>query len=356
MVDALNLGRRLRVRSTAYVAGEPVPFFWPMRTFIHHNPLYGLEDMPFEQAVRRGAELFHARMFLPRSNYQHWQREGKVRQDTLTEEIGRRSQDLPSVPGIDWPRWLQALMQTAHDRDVVVRGVRAKDVHAALHGHSPSAQAVDVAALLPDLEQRLHARTLPEAVDALWGTGLADELDELVIKNCLDFFDEDQSAWRMPGRERGLFVAWSEVTRRNARMFLRGLHMPRILDREALVIADDGIDGARAEPAARVELALETKADERASLDLEGESAPAGRVEIRTIGARAEDAVGEVRGQSPGDPRGIRPSKPGSILLDRARVPGILEGKTLIIPEHVREGRDGQRREIAGDLVLRDHA
>ncbi|WP_319798597.1 putative inorganic carbon transporter subunit DabA, partial [Nitrobacter sp.] len=99
VVDALNLGRRLRVRSTAYVAGEPVPFFWPMRNFIHHNPLYGLEDMPFEQAVRRGAELFHARMFLPRGNYQHWQREGKVRQDTVTEEIARRSQALPAVPG-----------------------------------------------------------------------------------------------------------------------------------------------------------------------------------------------------------------------------------------------------------------
>ncbi|OPH81273.1 putative inorganic carbon transporter subunit DabA, partial [Nitrobacter vulgaris] len=186
--------------------------------------------MPFEQAVRRGAELFHARMFLPRSNYQQWQREGKVRQDTLTEEIVRRSQELPSVPGIDWSRWLQALMQLPHDRDVVVRGVRAKDVHAAMHGRLSSAEAVDVAALLPDLEQRLHARTLPEAVDAMWGTSLADELDELVIKNCLDFFDEDQSAWRMPGRERGLFVAWSELTRRNARMFLRGLHMPRILD------------------------------------------------------------------------------------------------------------------------------
>src|SRR5690606_9493669 len=114
MVDALNLGRRLRVRSTAYVAGEPVPFFWPMRTFIHHNPLYGLEDMPFEQAVRRGAELFHARMFLPRSDYQRWQREGKVRPETLDEEIGRRSQDLPPVPGVDWPRWLHALMQTPH--------------------------------------------------------------------------------------------------------------------------------------------------------------------------------------------------------------------------------------------------
>ncbi|OZB69826.1 putative inorganic carbon transporter subunit DabA, partial [Thiomonas sp. 13-64-67] len=231
MVDALNLAKRLRVRSTAYVAGEPVPYFWPMRTFIHHNPLYGLEHLPFEQAVRRGAELFHARMFLPRSNYQHWQREGKVQAQTLAQEIERRAQQLPSVTGIDWPQWLHAMMQAEHDRDFVVPGALSADVHAALHAQTAPQQTVDVATLLPALKQRLHAHTLPEAVDALWGTRLADELDELVIKSCLDFFDEDQSSWRMPGRERGLFAAWSEVTRRNARMFLRGLNVRRILDR-----------------------------------------------------------------------------------------------------------------------------
>ena len=50
MVDALNLGRRLRVRSTAYIASETVPFFWPIRTFISHNPLL----RPGEHAVRTG--------------------------------------------------------------------------------------------------------------------------------------------------------------------------------------------------------------------------------------------------------------------------------------------------------------
>ena len=38
----LTLGDRLKVRSMVYVASEPIPRFWPMRTFIHHNPLFGL--------------------------------------------------------------------------------------------------------------------------------------------------------------------------------------------------------------------------------------------------------------------------------------------------------------------------
>jgi len=48
---SLALGRRLKIRTMIHLAGEPIPYFWPMRTFIHHNPLYGLEHLPFEAAV-----------------------------------------------------------------------------------------------------------------------------------------------------------------------------------------------------------------------------------------------------------------------------------------------------------------
>jgi uncharacterized protein YbcC (UPF0753/DUF2309 family) len=49
----LALDRKLKIRSMVYVAGEPIPYFWPMRNFIHHNPLHGLEKLPFAQAVER---------------------------------------------------------------------------------------------------------------------------------------------------------------------------------------------------------------------------------------------------------------------------------------------------------------
>lgn len=231
MVDVLSLGKRLRVRATAYVAGEPVPYFWPMRTFIHHNPLYGLEHVPFERAVRDAASIFHARMFLPRTQYQAWRAAGKVDEGALRLGIERIAASLPAVPGVDWTRWLNALCVAPHARDGVEPGAVARDVAAALRG-----EAFDVAAPPPEelrgwLQPRFPAsRPLPECVDALWGTRLADELDELVVKSCLDFFDEDQSSWRMPGRERGLFAAWSELARRNARMFVRGLQLRRLLD------------------------------------------------------------------------------------------------------------------------------
>jgi uncharacterized protein YbcC (UPF0753/DUF2309 family) len=73
-----TLGQRLKIRSMVTMAGEVLPFFWPMRNFIHHNPLHGLEHLPFEQAVAEATRLFHARGWLRRNEYQRMLAEGEI--------------------------------------------------------------------------------------------------------------------------------------------------------------------------------------------------------------------------------------------------------------------------------------
>ena len=34
--------QRMELRSLVKLASEPISHFWPMKTFIHHNPLHGL--------------------------------------------------------------------------------------------------------------------------------------------------------------------------------------------------------------------------------------------------------------------------------------------------------------------------
>ena len=82
---SLPLGKKLKIRSMIYVAGEPIPYFWPMRSFIHHNPLHALEHLPFDDAVKEGQRLFHGRGYLPRSTYQEYLAQGKVDQSHLLE-------------------------------------------------------------------------------------------------------------------------------------------------------------------------------------------------------------------------------------------------------------------------------
>jgi hypothetical protein len=81
------LGKKLKIRSMVTVAGEVLPFFWPMRNFIHHNPLHGLEHLPFEAAVAEATRLFHARGWLPRPAYQRMLAEGAMHRDDLAAEV-----------------------------------------------------------------------------------------------------------------------------------------------------------------------------------------------------------------------------------------------------------------------------
>jgi len=78
--------------------------------------------------------------------------------------------------------------------------------------------------------QRLATElTLYDAVDQLFGTRIGETLNELLTKGLMDFFDEGQSIWRMPGRRQGLYRGWSRIARRNRRLRLRGLDVGALL-------------------------------------------------------------------------------------------------------------------------------
>lgn len=87
--DATRLGRALAIRSMVGIAGEFLPFVWPIRNFIHHNPLYGLEHLPFEEAVEQASQRFHARGYLHRSDYQALMHAGRIDPEVIEELIAR---------------------------------------------------------------------------------------------------------------------------------------------------------------------------------------------------------------------------------------------------------------------------
>ncbi len=59
----------MELRTLIRLASEIIAYYWPMRTFVHHNPLHGLEDLPFEQGraarptMARRQRLFVRRYF-----------------------------------------------------------------------------------------------------------------------------------------------------------------------------------------------------------------------------------------------------------------------------------------------------
>ena len=229
---SIPMGQNLRIRAMVYVAAEPVPYFWPMRSFIHHNPLHGLEQLPFQEAVEKGAKLFHARGFLPRSAYQRYLAEGRVDTTTLQEQVQRFiATREPALP-IDVARWLMAEL-TNREHSVVepLSVADSTNVYAKLQGATTSIIEPSPQQLAAELERRLlHERPLYEAFDDLYGTTIGSDLDEQVIRACLDFFDEGQSVWDMPHREQGFFSAWLGVSGNAVRRTLAALMGTQALD------------------------------------------------------------------------------------------------------------------------------
>lgn len=210
---SIPLGENLRIRSMVYVAAEPVAYFWPMRSFIHHNPLHGFERLPFEQAVEKGTKLFHARGFLSRSAYQRYLSAGQVDRSTLQEQVARFVESRGVALPIDLAGWL--MTELTRQTDPVTGPLTIADgngVHAELHGLEVDAPEPPESQLANDLERHLLSeRPLYEAFDDLYGARVGSDLDERVIRACLDFFDEGQSVWGMPHREQGFYRAWLGV-------------------------------------------------------------------------------------------------------------------------------------------------
>lgn len=230
----LTLGTQLKIRTMVHMAGEPIPNFWPMRTFIHHNPLFGLEHLNFADAVAEGQRLFHARGYLPRSDYQVYLAEGRIAPAHLSAQLHRLLADEAPVGDLDLHRLLLDLLTgTSVPLGAQLHMADGADLHAALAGTALPPRTVDATELAAHVTATvMHGQPLYAAVDSLFGSEIGATLDELVIKSCLDFLDEGQSSWQMPGRENGLFAAWSAVARHNLRLFIRGLHIKNILEQD----------------------------------------------------------------------------------------------------------------------------
>lgn len=239
-----TLGSRLKVRSMVFLASEPIPFFWPMRTFIYSNPLRGFEHLPFADAIAQGRNLFHGRGYLPRSTYQEYLAAGDIDTDALKSRIRVLLKNRDPIKGLDLDRWILTMFTQCRQSPALRPTLaKASDICAQLAGlQFDPGEPVSAALLTKRLRRELLVDCpVHEAIDALFGTRIGEKLDSLAIKSCLEFFDEGQSAWSMPGREKGFFKAWRELALHNIPLERHARHVRRILakaDRPESIIAD----------------------------------------------------------------------------------------------------------------------
>jgi len=171
------------LRTEAALAARILAVNWPIDTFIAVNPLGGLEDLPFDEAVTLIGDAFGANGLPAERHLRTAYQEGRITDQDLTNALSRR-----------FPELLNRAPISVAGRQVSAVAVALSDL---THG-APADR--------PDRTVTLSERTAP---------AVADAVDGHTAKWCAAFLDAGQAAWAMPGRERGFYLAWRDLAGRD---------------------------------------------------------------------------------------------------------------------------------------------
>ena len=218
--------RRMELRGVIRLAGEVIAQYWPMRTFVHHNPLHSLEYLPFEETVRRGKQFLGGNGYLPSDLYRSYLRSGRIQLRNIDTALTPLVHDKHVTIGAHTVSHGDVL------RACLVEGLctPTEEPLEAHWDHDPHQQLVEsladrLASVLtsPDLREKIQAIaegdqsalgrwiTLSHWCDQTLGTAIVSQINGELIKWCEAFLDEGHATWPMPGREKGLYGAWKAL-------------------------------------------------------------------------------------------------------------------------------------------------
>ena len=217
--------RRMELRGMIRLASEVIAQYWPMRTFVHHNPLHSLEYLPFTETVRRGRQFLGGNGYLPGDLYRRYVKTGRILvghiDDALAPLAKDEDVDLGSCRISQREVWRACL---THGLSRAVEEPLDR-----LMEREPNDEQVDVLAerliafAEPTVQERIAATvredvaalgrdlTLSNWCDRTLGTKIGEQINGELIKWCEAFLDEGHATWAMPGRSQGLYTAWKQA-------------------------------------------------------------------------------------------------------------------------------------------------
>ncbi|HEY3196846.1 MAG TPA: DUF2309 domain-containing protein [Nitrospirales bacterium] len=218
--------RRMELRGVVRVAGEVIAQYWPMRTFIHHNPLHSLEYLPFETTVRRGQKFLGGYGYVSGRNFRGYLRSGRILFRHLDEAIQRLAHNQSVTVGpcrIAHQDVLRACMThglcatTPEPLDVLLNPGSNEELVFALADHltaaltAPTIEDRIATDVREDLAELGSYVPLSNWCDRTLGTEIVSLVNTELIKWCEAFLDEGDATWSMPGRDQGLYNAWKAL-------------------------------------------------------------------------------------------------------------------------------------------------
>jgi uncharacterized protein YbcC (UPF0753/DUF2309 family) len=236
-------------------AVQPVSQFWPMKGFVSHNPLQGLEHLPFDEAFRQARHLFGAEGYLPLDEYRALHRAGRIKERSIDRALARngpangqsvslvsRTISAAEVQRAHLMHGIDPLEPALFDWEVKSRGALSTprsgaaaiiDVEAVWQAALSALDLVDPRRGQPDPVGQAadneggvelpFRRALSDWLDDLTGSSVVSSIDSQVIKWVSSFVDEGMAAWEMPSKHRGFYAAWRGLAQYDASARLIGI-------------------------------------------------------------------------------------------------------------------------------------
>ncbi len=230
--------RRMELRSLVKLASEPISHFWPMQTFIHHNPLHGLEHLPFHEAIGRGRKFLGGKGYLSNGEYRNYYEQRRISQVAVHEALRLRAQDETVAIGRRKISHLEVLQTVLINgtgsmepdvASVISQGLLiegdVKDLIEKLQALSQSKKSRFSLRVRSDVERKALASeyTIAHWCDETLGTNVRNLINQELIKWCGGFLDEGHAPWPMPLRNKTFYGGWKVLARQDLSGALFGI-------------------------------------------------------------------------------------------------------------------------------------
>jgi hypothetical protein len=198
---------RAAIESAVAGACKRIAPLWPLKHFVAVNPFLGFEGRTFHATCAMLHRVARVDMLMTREFYREALRSGRIKDRDLAAALASA------------PREWRAPASVAALKAALARDVTAKAKHAA------------------------HVATVAEVLDSLAGgdrnaSRTAFMTDE-ISKWCAAYFDDGQSAWRLPSRGLKPYAAWRAAMRHDRNPEVLGIRDFRALVAE---LPEDPID------------------------------------------------------------------------------------------------------------------
>ena len=271
-LSAISDGQRIGLRSHVELASESLSFVYRMTTFIHHNPLHELEELPFFEAIRKAGALFGGRTSIDPDSWRDLYRRGRIERGHLLSILQGEAMTLglclggegishetvrflgrPLVELLEghllheWDRPLPSdpIMTEGRPAFFRLRRDLASSVRARHESHFEREGEEGYCARLWDACRQFASDRLPGAawsdpsasflprpgpsltllewVDIFCGGIWKKRVDRLMVKWLSAFLDEGISTWNLPHRERGFYRVWRSMAEKDREILFWGL-------------------------------------------------------------------------------------------------------------------------------------